>query len=135
MKWYASAAVAALTVVATHGIASAQSVGQVYALHSEAQGSCPSLDWHVVVGPNNTLSGMIAWDDMKMMARASGSLDMSARTFKLEAKEVGGQGKTAMIDGTVRQDGWFIAHIAGSGVECREVKVPLNSAQSMGGGG
>jgi hypothetical protein len=143
MQWFASAAVAVFALAATHGIASAQSgqvaqginPGAVYTLHSRAQGSCPSLDWHLVVGPNNTLSGMVAWDDMKMMARATGTLDMSKRTFMLTAKEVGGEGRTAMVDGTVRMDGWFIANISGPGVACKEIKVPLNAQQSVGGGG
>ena len=58
--------VSALALTASLGVASAQVFpeGRVYMFHSRAQGSCPALDWHVVIGPNNTLNGMIAWDDM-----------------------------------------------------------------------
>ena len=92
--------------------------------HSSAQGGCPSLDWHVVVGENNTLDGMIAWDDMKAMARATGSINPTARTFAMQAHEVGGQGRTATVDGRVGQDGWLVANIHGQNVSCTGIDVP-----------
>ena len=43
----------------------------------------------------------------------------------MTAKEEGGQGRTATIDGTVStQDGWLTASIEGPNVKCRGVKVP-----------
>lgn len=119
-------AASALAIAAAGGVASAQGVpeGRVYTFHSKAQSGCPSLDWHVVVGSNGGLSGMISWDDMKAMARASGSVNMQARTFQMTATEVGGQNRTATIDGTVRQDGWLIASIKGKNVNCQGVNVP-----------
>ena len=64
--------VGALALTASFGVASAQVLpeGRVYMFHSRAQGSCPALDWHVVIGPNNTLNGMIAWGDMQAIASA-----------------------------------------------------------------
>lgn len=88
-------AAGALAITAVCGVASAQQGtppdGRVYTFHSRAQGGCPALDWHVVAGANNTLSGMIAWDDMKAMAHATGTLNMAAKTFQMTAHEVGGQ--------------------------------------------
>src|ERR1700691_6208985 len=93
----------ALAIAATCGAASAQSLpdGRIYVFHSKAAGGCPALDWHVVVGAGNSLSGMIAWNDMKSMAKATGSLGAD-KTFKMTAKEVGGAGRTATVDGQVR---------------------------------
>src|SRR3954447_16576470 len=47
---------------------------RVYVLHSQAQGTCPALDWHIVATPGGVLSGMLAWPDQKMVARVSGSI-------------------------------------------------------------
>src|ERR1700719_1752877 len=48
--------------------------GRVYVFHSTAQSSCPALDWHVVLTPDGTLDGVIAWNSMQSLAHASGSL-------------------------------------------------------------
>jgi hypothetical protein len=116
----------ALAIAATCGVASAQTIpeGRVYTFHSKAQGACPALDWHVVVEANDKLAGMISWDDMKAMARASGTLNMQARTFTMQAHEVGGQGRTATVDGTVRQDGYLVANVKGPKVTCIGITVP-----------
>ena len=119
--------VGALALTASVGVASAQSAaippGRIYTFHSSAQGGCPSLDWHVVVGANDTLSGMLAWDDMKAVARASGTVNPTARTFAMQVQEVGGQGRAATIDGTVGTDGWMTANIHGPNFSCT-VNVP-----------
>ena len=117
--------VSALALTASLGVASAQVFpeGRVYTFHSRAQGRCPALDWHVVVGPNNTLNGMIAWDDMKAIAHATGSLDPTARTLSMQVHEVGGQGRSATVDGTVRQDGWLVANVNGQDVACKGITV------------
>ena len=120
-RWITAIAVGALSASAACGMAWAQaSVGSVYVFHSKAMGGCPSLDWHVVVGPNNTLAGMIAWDDMKAMAHATGT--MGGGKFTMTAKEVGGQGRTATVDGTVAA-GWLVANIKGPSVDCKDIKV------------
>ena len=118
--------VSALALTASLGVASAQVFpeGRVYMFHSRAQGSCPALDWHVVIGPNNTLNGMIAWgDDMQAIARATGSLNPTARTFSMQVHELGGQGRSATVDGTVRQDGWLVANVNGQDVACTGISV------------
>lgn len=122
-KLIAALAAGALIAGATSYVASAQSPGAVYVFHSAPAGTCPSLDWHVVVGANNALSGMIAWDDMKSMARATGSIG-SNKTFHMDAKEVGGT-KTATIDGQVGSDGWLTANIMGQGIDCKGIKVAI----------
>jgi hypothetical protein len=52
----------ALALTASLGVALAQWIpeGRLYAFHSTAQGACPALDWHIVVGPNNTLYAAVA---------------------------------------------------------------------------
>jgi hypothetical protein len=125
----------ALAMAATCGVAAAQALpeGRIYAFHSTAQGGCPALDWHVVVGANNTLDGMISWDAMKSMAHASGSVNAQARTFSMQAKEVGGQERTATIDGTLRGDGYLLANIKAPNVTCTNVAVPWFTAPSGNG--
>ena len=118
------AAAGAMAMAATCSIGLAQSPpeGRVYSFHSGAQGGCPGLDWHVVAEGTN-LEGMIAWNNMKSMAHATGTLNPTARSFQMTAKEVGGQGRTATITGSVRADGWLIANIKGPNVNCQNVAV------------
>jgi hypothetical protein len=128
---------AGLAIAATCGVASAQALpgGRVYTFHSKAQGSCPALDWHVVAESNGDLSGMIAWNNMQQMARATGTVNMANRTFSMNAVEVGGQGRTATVTGTVRQDGWLVANINGPNVACTGVTVPWGvTPQGVTGG-
>jgi hypothetical protein len=116
----------ALVVVTAAGIASAQQQpppGRVYVFHSTAQGGCPALDWHVGVS-GDTLEGMIAWDNMKAMAHATGKLNMSNRTFEMTAKEVGGQGRTATVSGQVQPNGYLVANVKGPKVDCQGITVP-----------
>jgi len=48
-----------LALASVSGVALAQGVpeGRLYTFHSRAQAGCPALDWHVIVGANNSLSG------------------------------------------------------------------------------
>ncbi len=82
-------------------------VGRVYAIHTAAVGACPSLDWHIVVGQNNTLSGLVASGDMKSVFRVSGAMT-AGKTFHLDGKEIGGN-RTGTVDGKVRDDGYLVA--------------------------
>lgn len=97
MKRIAKATSAAVCVfTAWTGATLAQGVtavpaGSYYSFHSTAQGGCPALDWHVVVGLNGALSGMIAWNNMQSMAHAEGTVNQQARTFQMSATEQGGQ--------------------------------------------
>jgi hypothetical protein len=45
---------------------------RVYELHSEAQGSCLSLNWHMVASPDGVLTGMVAWDNQKVVTMVTG---------------------------------------------------------------
>ena len=112
--------------IATFGVASAQSSG-LYVLHSKATATCPSLDWHIVntvTSTGNELSGVIGWDDMKHIANVTGTLNPNTRMFQMTAHEVGGQGRTATINGQLRLDGWMTANIDGAGVNCKSVVIP-----------
>jgi len=85
--------------------------GRVYSFHSQPSGSCPSLDWHVVVGANGTLSGVVGTNNMSTVFRVSGTV--AKGKFHLDGKEIGGSGRTGTIDGQVRSaDGWLIADIS-----------------------
>jgi len=120
---------------------------RVYVLHSEAQGSCPSLNWHMVASPDGVLTGMVAWDNQKVVAMFTGTImplvraerfgkplgdTPQSRTFQGIATEVGGQNRVANISGTIEQNGWLTANIDGPGVACRNLKVPLFVPASPG---
>jgi len=126
----------ALVLAATLGVASAQAPeGRLYAFRSKAQAGCPALDWHIMVSSNGAANGMISWDDMKSMAHATGSVNMSAKTFSMTAKEVGGQGRTATITGSVRSDGWLVADVKGPNVTCTGIVVPWYTPPAGAGNG
>jgi len=99
--------------------------GRIYAFHSTAQAGCPSLDWHIVLEPGGALSGIIAWNDMKSVARASGAVNMQTGTFQMTAKEVNAPGRTAALSGTVdRSSGYLTTSIKGPNVNCDGINVP-----------
>lgn len=117
-------AIAAPTFAGLLGAAAAQvPPGRIYMLHSPAAGGCPALDWHIVVEPNDIVAGMIAWNDMKTMARASGKVDRKNHTFAVTAVVLGGEAQTATVSGTIRNDGTLIANIRGPNVTCNSVVV------------
>ena len=70
-------------------LAEKASVGGVYILHSPPQGTCPELDWHVVVGVNGSLAGMISWDDMKSLAQSLGHLENTDQNFSFDRNRGG----------------------------------------------
>jgi len=97
----------ALLSVVGCNVASAQvtgpaTVGRVYTLHTDRVGACPSLDWHIVVGPNYTLSGMIGADDMNVLFNVKGTYNPAGGTFQLTGKEAGGT-RTGAINGVIRR--------------------------------
>jgi hypothetical protein len=134
-------AAAALALFATPAFSQKTVPGdRVYVLHSEAQGSCPSLNWHMVASPDGVLTGMVAWDNQKVVAMITGTImplvqverfgkplggNPQSRTFQGIATEVGGQNRVANLSGTIEQSGWLSANIDGPGVTCRNIKVPL----------
>ena len=121
-----SLTLAAVFGIASLGVASAQSSG-LYVLHSTATATCPALDWHVVVDVTSTgdnLSGVIGWDAMTHIASVSGTLNPNTRYFEMKATEIGGDKRTAKIDGQLRLDGWMTANIDGAGISCKSVVIP-----------
>jgi len=68
-------AAVALALFTTAALAQKTAPGdKVYVLHSEAQGTCPALNWHIVASPDGVLSGKFAFPDRKMTASVSGSI-------------------------------------------------------------
>ncbi len=107
--------------------------GTLFALHSTAQGACPALDWHVVVGEGGTLSGMISWNGMKSVANVTGTTN-AEHQFSMTATEIGGEGRTATITGQRRpRDGWLIADVDGPGIACKQIEVPVFHPNSGNG--
>ncbi len=126
MKLIKPLAAGALVLAAAGGLAWAQNApppGRIYVFHSTAQGGCPALDWHIVTGDNGALSGMIAWDNMKAMARATGSV--SGGKVQMTATEVGGQHRTAHVTGTIGANGWFTVNITAPKVTCQGINIPF----------
>jgi hypothetical protein len=115
--------------------------GRVYSLHTKSVGGCPALDWHIVVGENQTLSGMIGTDDMKTVFRTTGTFDPVAKTFHLQGKQIGGS-RTGAVNGQIQGDGVMAASLGGlpvgSACQGKTVYVRWNSpvdAYTSGGNG
>jgi hypothetical protein len=131
-----SVVVGALMLAATLGTASAQSSGgRLYAFQSKAMAGCPALDWHITVDSNGDANGMISWDGMKSMAHATGNVNAAAKTFSMTATEVGGQGRTATITGSLRSDGWLVADVKAPNVTCTGILVPWYTPPAGAGNG
>ncbi len=105
-------------------------VGRVYVLHSNAAGECPSLDWHLVVGENNTLNGTVGANNMKTMFRVMGRYSADKTTFRLYGNEIGGT-RTAVVDGKIMPDNKLAATIDGLpvGAPCQGKTVHVNSVE------
>ena len=122
---FAGFALAAMAACGGAALAQSFPPGRIYAFHSPGQGNCPAMDWHLVTEGNGTINGMISWNGMQDLAKATGTYNAQAGTFQMTAKEVGGQGRTATINGTVDNNtGWLTASIQGANVKCQGVKVP-----------
>jgi len=136
-KFAATVAIAALSTAAMLGTAFAQS-GQpgLYAFHTGRTASgCPGLDWHITLQPDNSLVGFVSWGQGQHIARLSGTLDKN-REFQMDAKEVGGEGRTAVVKGQAA--GQYVAVvITGSGTACDNINlnVPRVAGGLAGGGG
>src|SRR5947209_18876865 len=74
--------------------------GTTYAMHSNAAGACPALDWHLVVMSDGTMSGMVGVDDMKTMFRVAGTY--SGANFHLDGHEVGGT-RAGAVNGQLQE--------------------------------
>lgn len=111
---------------------------RVFTFHSNASsGGCPSLDWHVVVQPDYTVSGMVGWQNMTLMAHVTGTMDAQSRTYQLTAKQVGSN-RTATINGTIIAPDHITANIKGPGIDCQGLDIwaytPQRGPIGRGGG-
>jgi hypothetical protein len=132
----ASLPVIALSTIPIAGSAVAQQPkGRLYAFHSTPTGACPAMDWHVVLQPDNTLVGFIAWDDMKHLAKVSGTLE-TGRVFHMAAVEQGGAGRKGTVKGQV-EDTFIVASLDGTKTGCdnQQISVPYFAGGLSGGGG
>ena len=125
-----SAVAAALLMAGAWSPAMAQTTpveGTVYSTHTPKMGDCPALDWHVAVGPKNTLTGMVATDGMKNIWRITGTFNAQHK-FRLEGQEVGGAQRTGAVEGEIRPDGSLNAAMGGfssaSPCEKKSVYIP-----------
>jgi hypothetical protein len=111
----------------------AQGTAGTWVFHWGPSGVCPGLDWHVNSDGRN-LSGLIAWDQGKSVARVSGTV--ANGEAKLIATEIGG-GKTANIIGRIQGGSMLNATITGTSGPCdgKTIKVPWMSSSMMGGEG
>lgn len=109
--------------------------GSLYAFHTGRVDQCPGLDWHIVVQKNGTMEGFVGWDNMKHVATLNGMVQKDG-TFRMNGKEVGGAGRTAVISGTAAGE-YIYAMIEGSGSACdgKLLYVPRAVGGGSGGGG
>lgn len=108
---------------------------QLYAFKTRPASGCLGLDWHVTVEPDRTISGFVGWDRMQHMARLEGTIAKD-NTFKVNAQEVGGTGRQAVVTG--RAGGTYLEiAISGTGTPCDDVilNVPRVVGGLSGGGG
>ncbi len=109
--------------------------GRLYAFHSAQTGACPAMDWHIVLNPDNSLAGFVAWDEMKHLARVSGKLE-TGRIFHLNAVEEGGKERKGTVSGQV-EDSYIVASLTGTQTGCdnQKIWVPYFAGGLSGGGG
>jgi hypothetical protein len=101
--------------------------GRTYTYHTAPTFACPGMDWLLTTGENGNISGILAWDQKNSVARAEGSIKDGQ--VQITATEVGGQGRTATITGTVDAQGWLVLNFAGPKVKCDGINVPFWTPQ------
>ena len=142
-------AAAALALSIPHAFAQETVPGdRIYELHTEAQRSCPSLNWHMVASPDGMLTGMVAWDNRKVVAicHRNNHATGAGRTVRQVA---GRQPAVSDIRGDRYGGGWSksrhppcqhtIRHHPGSGRRsaqpiCDEPRLPVPSSLETGFG-
>jgi hypothetical protein len=109
--------------------------GTTYTLHSKAIGECPAMDWHIVRGQNNMLTGLVSMNNMKTVFRVSGPI--SGANFHLDGSEVGGS-RTGALNGQLQSDGRLAMTIGGLpvGAACqgKTVYIQFHPAYNYSGG-
>ena len=98
--------------------AQAQSPGSkdmLYATSAPAKGSCPSMDWHIVVHSDKTVNGMVSWDGSQHLVHLTGTMD-DHDALKMNAVDPGSN-KSDTVTGTI-EGNVLKAHINGTGTAC-----------------
>ena len=102
-------------------------------------GTCPGLDWHITV-IGNDLEGFVAVNHTSRMWRLKGTVMPASadkeRSFEMNAEEVGGADRKAVIKGT--SGGEYVnATITGAGTACdgKTLAIPRVLNGIKGGGG
>jgi len=133
-KSTATAAAAVFAALAAQP-AAAMSEGSLYSFHTGAMGACPGLDWHVILTPDNRISGFVAWDNMQHMALLNGTMEQN-RSFAINVKEVAGTGRSGVVKGAATGD-YINASLEGSGTACdgKPLEIPRVVGGISGGGG
>jgi hypothetical protein len=108
----------AFTAAASFAPAKAQRTVQAqwYNVSTPKSGTCPGIDWHVVVDADRTIAGNLSWDRMRHTATLNPGTLKPDNTFELTASEVGGS-KHATITGKVLTQGSEFT-ITGTGTGC-----------------
>jgi len=98
----------------------------LYSFHTDELGACPGLDWHVTLGPDGKLTGMVSWDGMKRLAKLQGNIQPDGH-LTMNAQEVGGSG-TATVVGSATGN-FLTLTINGTGGPCdgKTVQVGRNT--------
>jgi hypothetical protein len=99
---------------------------QWYNLSTPKSGTCPGIDWHVVVDADRTIAGNLSWDRMRHTATVTGTLKPDD-TFELTASEVGGS-RHATITGKVLSQGSEFT-VSGTGTGCDNQKFRVIASQ------
>ena len=95
----------------------------LYDARTQPQGSCPAMDWHVVVHPDKSVNGVIGWDNFKHIAHIATTLDGHG-AFKANATEQGGASHS--VNGTVDPKA-IRADISGAGCDHETLAVPRSA--------
>jgi hypothetical protein len=108
------------TVVCSFAAAQQKPRSILYALHSAPSGACPGLDWHVTVTGDN-IDGFVSVRHTDRIWRLEGKVEPASagkeRSFEMEANEVGGAHRKAVVKGT--SGGEYVnATITGAGTAC-----------------
>jgi hypothetical protein len=119
--------------LAAHAQSAAPSKQDVlYDTQTQANGSCPAMAWHVVVHADQTLNGMVSWDQAKHLAHLTGSVGKDG-AFKVNAVEQGSN-KTDTVTGSIHGNN-MKASISGTGTGCdnQTMNVPMTTNASTSG--
>ena len=107
-------------------------LGLWYNLHTNPVGTCPGIDWHVVVDADKNIAGYLSWDRMKHSAKLSGTLNADD-TFHVVATEVDGN-RRADISGKATSGGASFT-INGTGTGCDKQTFQVAPPVNYAGGG